>query len=109
EARQLKLEDILPVQGLDQGTLSDRLTQESAGTLVGKTGTLTQSGVSALTGIVFTKGKGPIVFAIFNRGGNVVRFRKAQDDLLASVIDFCGGSSPINYSLAIPKEHSLTR
>jgi len=98
EARQLKLEDILPVQGLDQGTLSERLTQEQAGTLVGKTGTLTQSGVSALTGIVYTKAKGPVVFAIFNHGGNVVRFRKAQDDLLTSVIDFCGGAAPVSYS-----------
>ena len=97
EARQLKLEDILPVQGLDQGTLSDRLTQESAGTLVGKTGTLTQSGVSALTGIIYTKSKGPVVFAIFNHGGNVVRFRKTQDDLLTNVIDFCGGAAPVNY------------
>ncbi|HZS44329.1 MAG TPA: D-alanyl-D-alanine carboxypeptidase [Blastocatellia bacterium] len=97
EAHHLKLEDVFPIQGRDAGTLSDRLAQEASGTLVGKTGTLTQSGVSALTGIIYTKSKGPILFAVFNQGGNVHTFRKTQDDFIASIVDFYGGAAPIAY------------
>lgn len=93
----LRLEDVLPVVGIDEGTLSERLNNDLAACLTGKTGTLTRSGVSTLAGVVYTKAKGAVLFAIFNRGGNVHRFRQAQDNFLARFIDYYGGGAPVAY------------
>ena len=45
-----------------------------------KTGTLAQ--VSALAGVIPTKERGPVWFAIINHGPNIDRFRVEQDRLL---------------------------
>ena len=69
--------DIMPVAGIDKGTLENRFdTDFSTGSVVGKTGTLgnTDGGVSALAGEINTRG-GKLLFVIFNQRGSVARFR----------------------------------
>jgi D-alanyl-D-alanine carboxypeptidase/D-alanyl-D-alanine-endopeptidase (penicillin-binding protein 4) len=88
-------EDIMPVAGIDPGTLRGRLTTiDYRGAVVAKTGTLpgTDGGVSTLAGIMYTRDRGPIVFAIFNSHGPVHTYRRMQDNLLRDLISECGGS-----------------
>jgi hypothetical protein len=63
---------------------------------VAKTGTL--RGVSALAGIAHTRGRGPLLFVIYNRGGSSATFRAVQDETIKKVINLYGGPSPIRYS-----------
>src|SRR5258706_11681190 len=77
----LTFADIMPVAGVDKGTLEERFdTDFSRGSLVGKTGTLgrTDSGVSALSGEINTR-NGRLLFVIFNEHGSVSRFRTVQN------------------------------
>jgi serine-type D-Ala-D-Ala carboxypeptidase/endopeptidase (penicillin-binding protein 4) len=77
----LTLADLLPVSDCKCGTIEDR--DLPPGTLV-KTGTL--SDVSALAGMIPTRDRGPIWFAMINRGeGNIETFHGAQDRLLRSL------------------------
>ncbi|HYP26063.1 MAG TPA: D-alanyl-D-alanine carboxypeptidase [Blastocatellia bacterium] len=92
----LSLDDMLPVAGIDQGTLQRRFTDGYRGAVVGKTGTL--NSVSALAGVAYTRTKGPLLFVIYNRGGAVTRFRAAQDETIKKMITFYGGPAPIRYS-----------
>ncbi len=95
-------QDILPVAGMDAGTLKRRFTSlEYRGGIIGKTGTLpgTDGGVSTLAGIVYTRDKGPILFAIFNTKGSVTTYRKLQDDFLKKFILECGGIPEVSASL----------
>ncbi len=88
-------EDIMPVAGVDPGTLRGRLTAyDYRGTVVAKTGTLpgTDGGVSTLAGIIYTRDRGPVLFAIFNTKGSVNTYRRMQDNLLKDLIAECGGS-----------------
>ena len=67
--------DIMPVAGIDKGTLENRFdTDFSTGSVVGKTGTLgnTDGGVSSLAGELNTRG-GKMLFVIFNQRGSVSR------------------------------------
>jgi D-alanyl-D-alanine carboxypeptidase/D-alanyl-D-alanine-endopeptidase (penicillin-binding protein 4) len=94
----LKPEDLLPVAGVDAGTLHARFKgDEWHGAVIGKTGSLpaTDGGVSTLAGIAYTQKYGPVLYAIFNTGGNVHQYRKWQDDLLEGVVDECGGPMPV--------------
>jgi D-alanyl-D-alanine carboxypeptidase/D-alanyl-D-alanine-endopeptidase (penicillin-binding protein 4) len=87
-------QDILPVAGMDVGTLQRRFTSlDYRGGIIAKTGTLpgTDGGVSTLAGILYTREKGPILFAIFNSNGSVTTYRKLQDDFLKKFITECGG------------------
>ena len=73
--------DIMPVAGVDKGTLERRFdTDFSRGSVVGKTGTLgnTDGGVSTLAGEMQTN-KGKFLFVIFNQRGSVARFRSFQN------------------------------
>jgi D-alanyl-D-alanine carboxypeptidase/D-alanyl-D-alanine-endopeptidase (penicillin-binding protein 4) len=92
----LGMADFLPVAGIDAGTLQRRFTDEYRGSVVAKTGTL--NGVSALAGIAYTRTKGPLLFVIYNRGGNVSSFRAAQDDTLKKIITYYGGPAAVHYS-----------
>jgi serine-type D-Ala-D-Ala carboxypeptidase/endopeptidase (penicillin-binding protein 4) len=92
----LGMADFLPVAGVDAGTLQRRFTDEYRGSVVAKTGTL--SGVSALAGIAYTRSKGPLLFVIYNRGGNVSSFRAAQDDTMKKIITYFGGPAAVQYS-----------
>jgi D-alanyl-D-alanine carboxypeptidase/D-alanyl-D-alanine-endopeptidase (penicillin-binding protein 4) len=96
----LTLSDILPVAGVDPGTLEDRYTEFSErGSVVAKTGTLysTDGGASSLVGQLNTKSGRVIYFVIFNQRGNVVRFRKNQDAIVASIQNTMGGPAPFSY------------
>ncbi|HLQ77654.1 MAG TPA: D-alanyl-D-alanine carboxypeptidase, partial [Terriglobia bacterium] len=71
-------------------------TLDYRGAVVGKTGTLpgTDGGVSTLAGILYTRGRGPILFAIFNSMGSVTVYRQLQDSLLKELIEESGGPQP---------------
>ena len=99
-------QDVLPVAGVDAGTLQRRFTgEEYRGAVIGKTGTLpaTDGGVSALAGIIYTHDYGPVLFAIFNTKGSVAAYRRLQDDLLKGFISESGGIPDVSVSL-----HRLT-
>ena len=101
ERHQLEPQDILPVAGVDPGTLHTRFTsQDYRGAIVGKTGTLpgTDGGVSTIAGLAYTVQRGPILFAIFNTRGNVNTFRKLQDELVKDLIVELGGMPDISAS-----------
>jgi D-alanyl-D-alanine carboxypeptidase/D-alanyl-D-alanine-endopeptidase (penicillin-binding protein 4) len=92
--------DIMPVAGIDNGTLVGRFNDRTVrGSVIGKTGTLgqTDAGVSSLAGEVYTK-QGPVLFVIFNQRGSVARFRNFQNYYVNLILNQFGGASPIAYS-----------
>jgi D-alanyl-D-alanine carboxypeptidase/D-alanyl-D-alanine-endopeptidase (penicillin-binding protein 4) len=98
----LRPDDILPVAGVDAGTLARRFTgEEYRGAIIGKTGTLpaTDGGVSTLAGIAYTRDRGPVLFAIFNTKGPVTTYRRLQDSFLKGFIVESGGIPATNASL----------
>jgi D-alanyl-D-alanine carboxypeptidase/D-alanyl-D-alanine-endopeptidase (penicillin-binding protein 4) len=79
--------DILPVAGVDQGTLRDRLNApEDAGRVVGKTGTFGDYGASALIGAIPTSDRGVVYFAILNHGVAVPEARRRQDRFVHALL-----------------------
>jgi D-alanyl-D-alanine carboxypeptidase/D-alanyl-D-alanine-endopeptidase (penicillin-binding protein 4) len=95
-------QDVLPVAGVDEGTLKRRFTgQEYRGAIIGKTGTLpaTDGGVSTLAGILYTRDHGPLLFAIFNTKGSVAAYRRLQDDFLKGFITESGGIPDVSASV----------
>lgn len=96
----MKLSDILPVAGLDDGTLRGRFTEDLyRGSVVGKTGTLrrTDHGVSSLSG-EFATNQGRYFFVIFNQKGGVIRFRNFQNLLVPLAQSALGGARPLAYT-----------
>lgn len=92
--------DIMPVAGVDPGTLKKRYTSgPSRGSVIAKTGTLirTDGGASALVGQMQTRTGDTLLFVIFNQRGNVLRFRENQDLLVWQMQALRGGPSPFNY------------
>jgi D-alanyl-D-alanine carboxypeptidase/D-alanyl-D-alanine-endopeptidase (penicillin-binding protein 4) len=87
--QQIGLDQLLPVAGVDHGTLERRYNDAFRGSVVAKTGTL--HSVSALAGVANTRGRGPLVFVIFNHGGSPATFRIIQDETLRKIITLCGG------------------
>lgn len=84
----LRLTDLLPVAGVDAGTLRDRVPAgEPAGALVGKTGTYGSIGVSSLAGVVKTRKYGHVTFAVLNKGLPVAAARDRQDAFVRVVMD----------------------
>jgi D-alanyl-D-alanine carboxypeptidase/D-alanyl-D-alanine-endopeptidase (penicillin-binding protein 4) len=96
EKNGLTIADLLPVAGVDAGTLERRFTDQFRAAVVAKTGTL--SGVSALAGVAYTKGTGPLLFVIYNRGGSAASFRGVQDEMVKKLITLHGGPAPVRYS-----------
>jgi D-alanyl-D-alanine carboxypeptidase/D-alanyl-D-alanine-endopeptidase (penicillin-binding protein 4) len=91
--------DIMPVAGVDQGTLEERFDADWArGSVVGKTGTLgrTDGGASALAGEMNTR-NGRLLFVIFNMHAGTGRSRGFQNMLVPLVQAQFGGASPLNY------------
>ena len=81
------LVDILPVAGVDEGTLRDRLNApEDAGRVVGKTGTFGDYGASALIGAIPTRDRGTVYFAILNHGVRVSEARRRQDRFVHALL-----------------------
>jgi D-alanyl-D-alanine carboxypeptidase/D-alanyl-D-alanine-endopeptidase (penicillin-binding protein 4) len=96
----LTFSDIMPVAGIDPGTLEKRYTVAPArGSVVAKTGTLirTDGGASALVGQMRTASGETLLFVIFNMRGNVLRFRETQDQLVAQIQNQRGGPAPFSY------------
>jgi D-alanyl-D-alanine carboxypeptidase/D-alanyl-D-alanine-endopeptidase (penicillin-binding protein 4) len=92
--------DIMPVAGIDPGTLEDRFTGPAwQGSVIAKTGTLvrTDGGASSLVGQMRTKNGDTLLFVIMNQRGNVARFRSNQDYLVMQVQNSRGGPKPFNY------------
>ncbi len=74
------LPDVLPVSGVDAGTLHDRLNGPGeAAHVVGKTGTFGEYGASALIGALQTRDQGTVYFAILDHGVPVPEARRRQD------------------------------
>ncbi len=101
EDHSLKPEDVMPVAGVDTGTLKARLASDGVrGSVIAKTGTLVSvdNGVSTLVGIAYTRARGPLLFAVFNSAGSVNAFRKLQDDFIESLIKEEGGPGRVSRS-----------
>jgi len=81
-ANGLTLSDLFPMSGFDhRGTVHSRHLPPAT---VIKTGTLRD--VSALAGVMPTRDRGLVWFAIINRGPNVSAFRTGQDQLLQGLV-----------------------
>jgi D-alanyl-D-alanine carboxypeptidase/D-alanyl-D-alanine-endopeptidase (penicillin-binding protein 4) len=92
--------DIMPVAGIDPGTLQGRFTSPmSRGSVVGKTGTLirTDSGASALVGQMQTASGKTLLFVIFNMHGNIHTFRSFQNEFVTYIQNQYGGPAPFRY------------
>ena len=101
EAHDMGPEDILPIAGMDPGTLRRRFrARDHRGAVVAKTGTLvaTDDGVSTLAGILYTEKHGPVLFAIFNTHGPVIQYRRFQDAFVKDLLAEYGGMPLINAS-----------
>jgi len=100
QKNKLTLSDILPVAGIDPGTLEERYTDQfSRGSVIAKTGTLirTDGGASALVGQMKTKSGRVVLFVILNQRGNVSRFRQNQDEIVTAIQNSLGGPAPFDY------------
>jgi D-alanyl-D-alanine carboxypeptidase/D-alanyl-D-alanine-endopeptidase (penicillin-binding protein 4) len=92
--------DIMPVAGIDPGTLHKRYTSyPSRGSVIAKTGTLirTDGGVSALVGQLRTAQGETLLFVIFNQRGSFLRFRESQDALITQIQNQRGGPLAFDY------------
>jgi D-alanyl-D-alanine carboxypeptidase len=98
DGKGLRVEDVLPIAGVDGGTLERRFNDAFRGSVVGKTGTL--SSVSALAGVAYTRQRGALLFVIYNQGGSTHRFRAAQDETIKKVITLYGGPVSARYATA---------
>lgn len=79
---QMDVGDLFPVAGADdRGTLLSR--HLPTGTII-KTGTLNE--VSALAGVMPTRDRSKVWFAIINRGSALERLRTEQDNLLQRLV-----------------------
>src|SRR6185437_3793371 len=81
------LSDVLPVAGVDFGTLEARLDEAgAAGRVVGKTGTYGSYGASALIGAIRTRDRGTVYFAILDHGVPVPEARRRQDRFVRALL-----------------------
>ncbi len=91
---------IMPVAGIDPGTLEDRFTGLAwRGSVIAKTGTLirTDGGASSLVGQMRTANGEVLLFVIMNQRGSVWRFRENQDYLVMLVQNTRGGPKAFDY------------
>ena len=102
--------DIMPVAGIDKGTLENRFDSDFAmGSVVGKTGTLgnTDGGASSLAGEINTR-SGKLLFVIFNQRGSVSRFRTFQNNYVSMIQGQFGGAAAMPYN-EIPLNSRLAK
>src|SRR5262249_55179211 len=97
---------VMAIAGVDSGTLARRFTEkEFAGSIIAKTGTLytTDTGVAALAGVMHTRDRGDLLFAIYDGAEyrRITHLRDAQDDFLKELMNEFGGPAP-------SREHSIT-
>lgn len=92
--------DVMPIAGVDPGTLEKRFTSfNMRGSVVAKTGTLgnTDGGASSLAGEMQTR-NGKMLFVIFNQRGNNSRFRNFQETFIGLIQSQHGGATPLGYA-----------
>jgi D-alanyl-D-alanine carboxypeptidase/D-alanyl-D-alanine-endopeptidase (penicillin-binding protein 4) len=100
QPHQIGITDLFPVSGRDErGTMLARDIPEGAAV---KTGTLRD--VSALAGVLPTRDRDRVWFAIINRGGDIEGFRAQQDQLLARLTETWGSPPAANTSVTQPPE-----
>ena len=100
QKNRLSPSDILPVAGIDPGTLQERFTGPMwRGSVIAKTGTLvrTDGGASALVGQLKAANGEVLLFVIMNQRGSVVRFRENQDYLVMLIQNTRGGPGAFEY------------
>ncbi len=102
----LKPDALMGLGGIDPGTMRSRFTEGAfAGSIVAKTGTLTSTdtGVAALAGVMHTRDRGTLLFAVYDNAEyrRVFQLRKVQDKFLKNLMNELGGPAP-------EKERSLT-
>jgi D-alanyl-D-alanine carboxypeptidase/D-alanyl-D-alanine-endopeptidase (penicillin-binding protein 4) len=100
QKHQLAPSAIMPVAGIDPGTLEDRFKGTLwRGSVIAKTGTLlrTDGGASALVGQLRAANGETLLFVIMNQRGSVVRFRENQDYLVMLVQNTRGGPKAFDY------------
>jgi D-alanyl-D-alanine carboxypeptidase len=100
QKNKLSPSDIMPVAGIDPGTLEDRFTGPAwQGSVIAKTGTLvrTDGGASSLVGQMRIANGEVLLFVIMNQRGSVVRFRDNQDYLVMQVQNSRGGPKAFKY------------
>ena len=91
---------IMPVAGIDPGTLEDRFTGLTwRGSVIAKTGTLTRTdgGASSLVGQMQAANGEILLFVIMNQRGSVWRFRENQDYLVMLTQNTRGGPKAFAY------------
>jgi D-alanyl-D-alanine carboxypeptidase/D-alanyl-D-alanine-endopeptidase (penicillin-binding protein 4) len=91
---------IMPVAGVDPGTLEDRFKGlQWRGSVIAKTGTLlrTDGGASSLVGQMKAANGEVLLFVIMNQRGSVWRFRENQDYLVMLVQNTRGGPKAFDY------------
>jgi serine-type D-Ala-D-Ala carboxypeptidase/endopeptidase (penicillin-binding protein 4) len=96
----MSLSHIMPVAGVDPGTLEDRFTSIPwRASVIAKTGTLvrTDGGASSLVGQMRTTSGEVLLFVIMNQNGNVWRFRENQDLFVMQIQNSRGGPRAFDY------------
>ncbi len=89
----ISLGELLPIAGIDNGTLQRRFTNpDLLGAVIAKTGTL--SSTSALAGVVYTRKRGLLLFAILERGAPH-SLRPLQEEIISIVASDSGGAMPL--------------
>ncbi|MDJ0735751.1 MAG: D-alanyl-D-alanine carboxypeptidase [Nostocaceae cyanobacterium] len=114
QAYNLNIGDLFPTAGVDRrGTLMYGNRQIPNATVI-KTGTL--NNVSALAGVIPTRDRGLVWFAIINRGYKVSAFRKQQDKLLQNLLKklkvapvIPAAITPNSQMKALPKLGAISR
>jgi D-alanyl-D-alanine carboxypeptidase/D-alanyl-D-alanine-endopeptidase (penicillin-binding protein 4) len=86
------LADVLPVAGIDEGTLRHRFSgPNERGIVVAKTGTYGSYGACALAGALRTERQGLVYFAVLNRNLPIETARRKQDAFVRALLAELGG------------------
>ena len=95
KARGLAFADVLPVAGVDPGTLEDRLAAvRYRGAVVGKSGTVRVLRISTVAGVAYTREFGRTYFAVMTRGVPLWTARQRQNAFMRGLLD-AGGARPL--------------
>jgi D-alanyl-D-alanine carboxypeptidase/D-alanyl-D-alanine-endopeptidase (penicillin-binding protein 4) len=97
--------DVLPVSGVDPGTLQERLLDHRR-VVVGKTGTFGSVGACALAGLLTTDRYGVVAFAVLNRDVPVPDARARQDAFVRALIE-ATGATPWPYAAPTRSDYTL--
>ncbi len=101
------LADVLPVAGVDEGTLRHRLDGAGErGHVAAKTGTYGTYGACALAGALRTRDRGLVYFAVLNRGVPVEAARRRQDAFVRALL---GALDTVAWPYARDEEPAFTR